>query len=370
MQGLFLVILAAVASVHGTRYRGPRFIDLGITGVLRPVNAGYTRGALSRLDSFDRLTRTSISGPTFVSSGFSGGLTASLRSLDPLGGRRATEVRRTIAPLSGGIQTYEDIGLYNGLEGRLSREPYLGPDHGPYDGPDSGPYDGPNSGPYNGPEIGPYRGPESGPYRGPDSGPYDGADIGPYTGPEIGPYRGPDSEPYDGPDSGPYDGPDSGPYSEFSGPYSDSRGPYAGLRGDTFSDDGLGVRFGTGLTTVRTGRLTAFPSRVESTQYFTRRSQPYDGLRSSIRYSNIYPAHRSDRLYFNPYARLGSRHRFEFGTSDRGTFESALSGDNSDDFDLGGRSLAAAGSDFVRTAGSVGSSGKYTIKDPKLVPNF
>lgn len=114
MQVLFLVILGAVASVHGHRYRGQRFIDLGIKGVLRPINAGSKQGAI-RFDPFDRLTRTSLCCPTFVTNGFSEGLTKSRRSLNPLSDRCITEIRRTIVPKWCEIQSYSDICLSNEL---------------------------------------------------------------------------------------------------------------------------------------------------------------------------------------------------------------------------------------------------------------
>ena len=289
MQGLAITLLAAVASfatVDGTRYRGPRFINLGITGILAPVNAGYNRNTLSQLSTFDRISRSSLSssGSALLAGGFTGrGASIGVSSVYP--GVRTTQIYRRFGPLSGGIQSYSDFGT----------GPYAGA--GPYDGDgpldDLAPYDG--QGPLG--SIAPYDG--QGPLGG--SGPYDeiGVGGGGLLSGSVGPYDRPG--PYDG--EGPLGG--SGPYDEIgvggggllgglsggvtyreqysrsygpfdydrgTGPYGYDEEPYydgigGGLSG---GEVGLGSGFGNvgGLTTIRTSRYASYPGAIYTNPYY------------------------------------------------------------------------------------------------------
>nr|XP_022345742.1 glycine-rich cell wall structural protein-like isoform X2 [Crassostrea virginica] len=313
MQGLAITLLAAVAflaTVDGHRYRGPRFINLGITGILAPVNAGYNRNTLSQLSTFDRISGSSLSssGSALLAGGFTGrGASIGVSSVYP--GVRTTQIYRGFGPLSGGIQSYSDFGT----------GPYAGA--GPYDGdgPLDGlaPYDGqgplgsiaPYDGqgplgsiaPYDGQgplgSIAPYDG--QGPLGG--SGPYDeiGVGGGGLLSGSVGPYDRPG--PYDG--EGPLGG--SGPYDEIgvggggllgglsggvtyreqysrsygpfdydrgTGPYGYDEEPYydgigGGLSG---GEVGLGSGFGNvgGLTTIRTSRYASYPGAIYTNPYY------------------------------------------------------------------------------------------------------
>ena len=306
MQGLAITLLAAVAffaTVDGTRYRGPRFINLGITGILAPVNAGYNRNTLSQLSTFDRISGSSLSAGGFTGRGASFGVSSVYPAV------RSTQIYRGFGPLSGGIQSYTDFGT----------GPYAGA--GPYDGDgpldDLAPYDGqgplgsiaPYDGqgplgsiaPYDGQgplgSIAPYDG--QGPLGG--SGPYDeiGVGGGGLLSGSVGPYDRPG--PYDG--EGPLGG--SGPYDEIgvggggllgglsggvtyreqysrsygpfdydrgTGPYGYDEEPYydgigGGLSG---GEVGLGSGFGNvgGLTTIRTSRYASYPGAIYTNPYY------------------------------------------------------------------------------------------------------
>uniref|UniRef100_K1QRW6 Uncharacterized protein n=1 Tax=Magallana gigas TaxID=29159 RepID=K1QRW6_MAGGI len=157
MRGLVFALLAAafVASVQGHRYRGPRFINLGITGILPPVYAGYNRGTLSRFGSISGSSLSRTFGSTFLAGGVTGGQSIGLSSVYPYT-RRSTTIR-TVAPFSGGFQTYNEFGGLPSV-----------PSDGPYD------LDGPLSG------FGP-RGSDLGPLG--SGGPLSGdSGVGPVDG--------------------------------------------------------------------------------------------------------------------------------------------------------------------------------------------
>ena len=270
MQGLAITLLAAVAffaTVDGTRYRGPRFINLGITGILAPVNAGYNRNTLSQLSTFDRISGSSLSAGGFTGRGASFGVSSVYPEL------RTTQIYRRFGPLSGGIQSYTDFGT----------GPYAGA--GPYDGDgpldDLAPYDG--QGPLG--SIAPYDG--QGPLG--SIAPYDGqgplGSIAPYDG--QGPLGG--SGPYDeiGVGGGGLLGGLSGgvtyreQYSRSYGPFDYDRGTrpygydeepyYDGIGGGLSGGEvGLGSGFGNvgGLTTIRTSRYASYPGAIYTNPYY------------------------------------------------------------------------------------------------------
>ncbi|XP_061184281.1 uncharacterized protein LOC133192285 [Saccostrea echinata] len=430
MRGLFLVILAAAAVVRGNLYRGPRFIDLGIVGILRPVTIGYNRETLSRLSAFDRLTSSSVSdiGPTFVASGVSGGSTIGPGPY--LAGSSVTDVSRTIAPfssgpLSGAVEAYEGIGP---IVGPGSSGPYFDGPLDTTDGPDIGPLDG-LSGPVSsdGLSVGPgatfgggvttvrstrvsfpgpvgtypeenqpyYDGPFDNPYDGLDSSPYDlggfgelggvgsGGGVGGgvttvrttrYSPGPVGTYSRLDS--YDGLDSSPYD-----------------LGGFDGL-------DGVGSGVGR-VSTVRRTRYT-LPGVTVPSIYYTRGSTgggnyfdlgydfpgdgDYDRLRllsggsgfggsyaRDIQYSL---GGRSDGYYINPYRFRDSGIGLRAGVGAGAGIGPGAFGDVRSSFSAGGDtsidSAAAASGGVVGglTSGSTSGSEGYSITDPRIMPNY
>nr|XP_034329508.1 uncharacterized protein LOC105319237 [Crassostrea gigas]XP_034329509.1 uncharacterized protein LOC105319237 [Crassostrea gigas]XP_034329510.1 uncharacterized protein LOC105319237 [Crassostrea gigas] len=286
MRGLVFALLAAVvvASVQGTRYRGPRFINLGITGIITPVYAGYNRDTLSRFGSISGSSLSRTFGSTFLAGGVTGGRSIGLSSVYPYT-RRSTTFR-TVAPFSGGFQTYNEFG----------RLPYV-PDDGPYD------FDGPLSG------FGPGRG--------------------------LG--RGDGVDPYPG---GPLDGPSTDGFGSLNGdgPLTDDR---------LYYDDDVLTGSGSfdGIRALRGGQFSGgfFSRRFGSIGYDYEDSLGRSGAGSV--YEPYLGLDGSSSLYPNPYDDLDGR--FDLGDrfSSSGFSSSSRTGVSGFDGDFPG-SVGSPGLDF------------------------
>lgn len=296
MRGLVFALLAAVvvASVQGTRYRGPRFINLGITGIISPVYAGYNRDTLSRFGSISGSSLSRTFGSTFLAGGVTGGRSIGLSSVYPYA-RRSTTIR-TVAPFSGGFQTYNEFG----------RLPYVS-DDGPYG------FDGPLSG------FGPGRG----------LGREDSVDPYPGGRDSVDPYPG-----------GPLDGPNYDDFGSLNGdgPLTDDR---------LYYDDGVLTGSGSfdGIRALRGGQFSGgfFSRRSGSIGYDYEDSLGRSGAGSV--YEPYLGLDGSSSLYPNPYDDLDGR--FDLGDrfSSSGFSSSSRTGVSGFDGDFPG-SVGSPGLDF------------------------
>lgn len=278
MRGLVFVILAAtvVVSVQGTRYRGPRFINLGITGLLAPVYAGYNRDTLSRFGSISGSSLSRTFDSTFLASGVTGGQSIGLSSVYPYT-RRSTTIR-TVAPFSGGYQFYNEFG-------GLPSVPSDGPSN--FDGPLSG------FGP-GGSDLGPLG--SDGPLPGNSvGGPLDGLGPNNGLGPDVGPGLYDGIGPVDGPDPYDYLGPPNG-----LGPLGGD-GPLSGDLPDT----------GDGLLTGRFSDLGPLSGGGISGGLYEPLGYDYEASLGRSGAGSVYEPYRRLNglapLYPNPYARLDGR---------------------------------------------------------------